>query len=256
MNKKISTNTDTSYTGFITVRTTSSRLPNKCLLPLGQETVISHVIKRTLNFGIKPILCTSRDSSDDILEEMANQLNVSCFRGSMDNKLQRWYDCAEEFKINHFHTIDADDPFFDGAEMIESLNLLASKDYDVICPTESSSSGGASVGYSLTKDIVKQAIKGTNYDTDTEMMWGYLEKIKDIKMINLPESPRDDLKLRLTLDYDEDYWLLSSLARILGNDASRSQITEFFLINPDFRKINYFRNDEWKNAQSNKLINT
>ena len=247
-------NERTSYTGFITVRTTSTRLRNKCLLPFGEETVISHVIKRTLYSGIRPILCTTKDSSDDILEQIAHELNISCFRGSKDNKLQRWYDCAEKFKINYFHTIDADDPFFDGAEMIQSLNLLASKNYDVICPTESSSSGGASVGYSLTKSIVKCALEGTNYNTDTEMMWGYLEKIKGIKMFNLPKSSRDDLKLRLTLDYDEDYWLLNSLARILGNNASRSQITEFFLKNPDFRLINYFRNVEWKNAQSDKSI--
>jgi spore coat polysaccharide biosynthesis protein SpsF len=237
------------YTGLITVRTASSRLPNKCLLPLGQETVISHVIKRTLNSGIKPILCTSRDSGDDILEEIANQLNVSCFRGSMDNKLQRWYDCAVKFNVDNFHTIDADDPFFDGSEMIQSLNLLSSKDYDVVCPTESSSSGGASVGYSLTKDIVKRALEGTNDSTDTEMMWGFLEKVNGIKMTNLPETCKYGLKVRLTLDYEEDYWLLNSLARVLGSNVSRKEVCEFFLRNPDFSKINYFRNEEWKNAQ-------
>ncbi|MBT7650015.1 MAG: hypothetical protein HN553_03460 [Opitutae bacterium] len=254
MSEVTKANVESNYTGFITVRTTSSRLPNKCLLEFGKETVISHVIKRSLNSGIRPILCTTKDSRDDILEKIAHELNVSCFRGSKDNKLQRWYDCAEEFQVNHFHTIDADDPFFDGAEMIESLNLLATKGYDVICPTESSSSGGASVGYSLTKSIVKQAIKGTNYDTDTEMMWGFLEKVSGIKMIILPEGQKDDLKLRLTLDYEEDYWLLSTLVRILGNNVSRTQITEFFKKNPDFRKINYFRNEEWKNAQVNKSI--
>jgi spore coat polysaccharide biosynthesis protein SpsF len=224
-------------------------LPNKCLLPLGEETVISHVIKRTLHSGIRPILCTSRDSSDDILEEIADQLDVCCFRGSMGNKLKRWFDCAEEFNLDNFHTIDADDPFFDVLEMIKSLDLLLSKGYDVVCPTESSSSGGASVGYSLTKDIVKRALDGTNDSTDTEMMWGFLEKVNGIKMTHLPETCKYGLKVRLTLDYQEDYWLLNSLARVLGNNASRSEILEFFLKNPDFSKINYFRNDEWKNAQ-------
>ena len=224
-------------------------MPNKCLLPLGEETVISHVIKRTLHSGIRPILCTSRDSSDDILEEIADQLDVCCFRGSMGNKLKRWFDCAEEFNLDNFHTIDADDPFFDVLEMIKSLDLLLSKGYDVVCPTESSSSGGASVGYSLTKDIVKRALDGTNDSTDTEMMWGFLEKVNGIKMTHLPETCKYGLKVRLTLDYQEDYWLLNSLARVLGNNASRSEILEFFLKNPDFSKINYFRNDEWKNAQ-------
>ncbi len=237
------------YFGLITVRTTSTRLPGKCLLPFGNESVISHVIKRALNFGMNPIVCTSTDSSDDILEEIADELSVSCFRGSMNNKLQRWFDCAEEFNVDYFHTIDADDPFFDGLEMIESLDLLRLDKYDVVCPTESSSAGGASVGYSLTKNIVNRALKGTINSTDTEMMWGFLEKVNGIKMTNLPETCKYGLKLRLTLDYEEDYWLLHSLARVLGNNASRSEILEFFVRNPDFSKINFFRNEEWKNAQ-------
>ena len=98
--------------GFITVRTSSTRLPNKCMLPLGDETVISHVVKRAISYGIEPIICTSTDKSDDILEEISKELGVKCFRGSLVNKLKRWLDCAEHFEVNSFHTIDADDPLF------------------------------------------------------------------------------------------------------------------------------------------------
>ena len=118
---------DSKPIGFITVRTSSTRLPNKCLLPLGDETVISHVVKRAIAYGIEPIICTSTDKSDDILEEISKELGVKCFRGSLVNKLKRWLDCAEHFNVNSFHTIDADDPFFDGSEMIASLDLLKVK---------------------------------------------------------------------------------------------------------------------------------
>ena len=40
--------------------------------------------------------------------------------------------------------------------------------------------GGASVGYSLTTDVVKKACKGLDKDTNTEMMWYYIEKIPDL----------------------------------------------------------------------------
>jgi spore coat polysaccharide biosynthesis protein SpsF len=245
---------DLNYTGFITVRTSSTRLPGKCLLPFGEETVIGHVVKRAINYGIEPIICTSTDSSDDVLEEIANELSVRCFRGSMNNKLKRWFDCAEEFNIESFHTIDADDPFFDGSEMIESLNVLASGRYDVVCPTESSSAGGASVGYSLTREVIKKALKNLEDDTDTEMMWFYLEKLHGVKMTILPESRRQISGVRLTLDYQEDYWLLTSIARILGNSASRDAVNQLFLNNPDLAKVNFFRNDEWKDAQLSKKI--
>ena len=41
--------------GFITVRTSSTRLPEKCLLPLGDETVISHVVKGPLLSESNPL---------------------------------------------------------------------------------------------------------------------------------------------------------------------------------------------------------
>ena len=245
---------DSKFTGFITVRTSSTRLPGKCLLPFGNETVIGHVIKRAISYGIDPIVCTSMDSSDDVLEEIANVLGVRCFRGSMKNKLKRWFDCAEKFNIDSFHTIDADDPFFDGFEMIESLHLRQLGNYDVVCPTESSSNGGASVGYSLTRDVVKKSLSGLRDNDDTEMMWYYLEKVKNIRMKVLPESSNDNFNIRLTLDYEEDYWLLASIARLLGNAASRTEIKQLFTNNPDMAKLNLFRNDEWKAAQISKKI--
>jgi spore coat polysaccharide biosynthesis protein SpsF len=245
---------DTKPVGFITVRTSSTRLPNKCLLPLGDETVISHVVKRAIAYGIEPIICTSIHSSDDILENVANQLGVKCFRGSLVNKLKRWLDCAEYFNIDFFHTIDADDPLFDGNEMIASLDLLRSAGFDVVCPTESSSAGGASVGYSLTKAIIRKALKSLDSNTDTEMMWYYLEKVDGIKMKKLPEITNTNAAVRLTLDYEEDYWLLMSIFRILGGNPDREKVMQLFADNPDLAKINLFRNDEWKAAQLSKKV--
>ena len=124
----------------------------------------------------------------------------------------------------------------------------------MVCPTKSSSSGGASVGYSLTTDIVKRACNGLDKDADTEMMWYYMEKIRDLKIKILPETRKNISKMRLTLDYEEDYWMLESVRRILGNLASRDKVDQLFFSNPDLYKINWFRNKEWKSAQINKKI--
>ena len=240
--------------GFITVRTSSTRLPKKCLLPFGESTVLNHIIRRAVSYGIEPIVCTSTSKEDDVIQEIANKEGVKCYRGSLDNKLQRWLDCAMHFNIDAFHTIDADDPFFDGNEMKGSMKMLQEEKLDMVEPTKSSSAGGASVGYSLTTDIVKRACKDLDKDTDTEMMWYYMEKISDLKAKILPETRKKITKVRLTLDYEEDYWLLESVRRILGNIASRDKVDQLFLSNPDMYKINWFRNEEWKSGQLSKKI--
>jgi spore coat polysaccharide biosynthesis protein SpsF len=240
--------------GFVTVRTSSTRLPVKCLLPFGDGNVLEHVIRRASAFGVEPIVCTSVDGSDDIIERIAGAEGVRCFRGSLSNKLKRWSDCAAHFGLEAFHTVDADDPFFDGDEIKRSMSLLSEGSLDMVCPTDSSSSGGASVGYSLTADIVKRASVGLSEETDTEMMWYYLEKIPGLRSAVLPGSPLLSSKIRLTLDYEEDYWLLESVRKIVGNLASRQEINNLFSLNPDLYKINWFRNEEWKRGQLAKKI--
>jgi spore coat polysaccharide biosynthesis protein SpsF (cytidylyltransferase family) len=70
----------------------------------------------------------------------------------------------------------------------------------------------------------------------------------------LPEASNANIKVRLTLDYEEDYWLLVSIIRILGSNPDRNKVRQLFLNNPDLTKINLFRNDEWKKAQLSKQL--
>ena len=240
--------------GLITVRTSSSRLPNKCLLPFGEGNVLEHIIRRAKHYGIDPIVCTSTDQSDDVIERISKNEGVKYFRGELINKLKRWSDCATFYRLNSFHTVDADDPFFDGEEMKRSIELLHSGSFDMVTPTAFSSSGGASVGYSLTTDIVRRTSEGIPKSTDTEMMWYHIEKMPNLKMHVLSDNNAPSLKVRLTLDYQEDYWLLESIRRILGNLASRESINRLLIENPDLYKINWFRNEEWKDGQLSKKI--
>ena len=241
--------------GIVTVRTSSNRLPKKCLLPFGEINVIEHIIQRAKFYNIEPIICTSVDQSDDIIELISKNQGVKCFRGSLNNKLKRWFDCAKFFNLEYFHTVDADDPFFDGELMHLSISKLLELKCDIVNPTQSSSAGAASVGYSIRTNIIEKALIGTSDNTDTEMMWYFIDKVKNVKKYTLDEPVEFvKLNLRLTLDYQEDYWLLSSIQRILGNLATRDEIIKLFINNPDFTCINWFRNIEWKKAQESKKI--
>ena len=240
--------------GFVTVRTSSKRLPAKCLLPFGDGNVLEHVIRRARAFGVEPIVCTSIDVSDDVVERIARTEGARCFRGSLSNKLKRWLDCANHFSLNAFHTVDADDLFFDGDEMNSSMALLLKGGVDMVYPSLVSSNGGGSVGYSLTTEIVKRAAARLPDDADTEMIWYFMESILELRKIILSDNPLTPSRLRLTLDYEEDYWLLESIRKMVGNLAPRQKIDQLFELNPDLYKVNWFRNVEWKSAQLAKKI--
>jgi RimJ/RimL family protein N-acetyltransferase/spore coat polysaccharide biosynthesis protein SpsF (cytidylyltransferase family) len=240
--------------GFITVRTSSSRLPQKCLMPFGDGNVLEHVIRRARHAAIEPIVCTSVDPTDDVIERIARAEGVRCFRGSLANKLKRWSDCAAHFGLVAFHTVDADDPFFDGEEMHRSFAFREDGGWDMVAPTESSAAGGASSGYTLTADIVKRASARLPDEADTEMMWYHVAKVPGLKKAILPGSGPDPVRVRLTLDYPEDYWLLESIRRMIGGLAPRREVNELFRRNPDLYRVNWFRNEEWAAGQAAKKV--
>ncbi len=239
--------------GFITVRASSTRLPKKCLLPFGQGNVLNFVIQRARLYGIEPIVCTSTDSSDDIIEKIAIDERVKLFRGSLVNKLKRWSDCASHFGFEAFHTVDADDPFFDGNEMHASMKILYDESLDLVEPSEISSNGAGSVGYSIKAQIIEKAIENIGIEEDTEMMWEFLKKIPDIKIARIKDNENTPKKIRLTLDYQEDYWLIESVRKMVSVNAPREEIDNLFKHNPDLYLINWFRNGEWKNSQNEKI---
>jgi spore coat polysaccharide biosynthesis protein SpsF len=238
---------------LITVRSASSRLPGKCFLPFGDMSVLEHVVRRAWHYGLDPIVCTTNDPVDETIVELATRCNVKYFRGPTVNKLLRWSLCCDHFGLSSFHSVDADDPFFCGEEVHRSYTLLQTG-FDMVEPSPSSSAGGATVGYSLTADVVKRASDGTADDLDTEMMWSYVDRLPRINKTILNDPVDHIIRARMTLDYPEDYILLEAVRLLVGNFATREEIYALFLNNPDIHRVNEFRTEEWIKNQKDKSI--
>lgn len=236
--------------GIILVRSNSKRLPNKCFLNFGKVNVLEHIIQRCKHYDIIPIICTSYLKIDKKIVEIAKKHNIQYFRGSSQNKIMRLSKCCKKFKIEKFHTIDADDPFFCGNEIKRSMKTLNSLSLDVVQPTKISSNGSGLVGYSIKSDVMHELSRKIKTNTNTEIMWKFFNKLKGLKVNSLSRS-KFDYNARLTLDYPEDYIFLQTIRLILGNLTSRKNICNLLRKNPDLVKINYFRNKEWKNNQNN-----
>ena len=100
---------------FITVRTGSTRLPNKSILKIKNKHTIEYVIDsvKKSKYADKIILCTTKDSKDDILCKIAKDAGINYFRGSKLDKFKRWNKAAKKFNIDFFVTADGDDLFYD-----------------------------------------------------------------------------------------------------------------------------------------------
>lgn len=248
-----------NYIGLITVRTSSSRLKNKCLIYLNKNIkVIEHIILRCLESGISPIICTSNKKSDDILTKISNRFAIRYFRGSEKNKILRWHDCALKFNLNYFHTIDADDLYFDPISVKKSIKLAFDKKADLIYPSNNSRKGGASEGYTFSKKGIIKLRKNLdlysfkNINTfDTEMIDSFLEDTNFKKYFFKGASYEYKGKIRFTLDYKEDLKLFKFLFNKFGIYEKRKTINDYLRKNKKILNINFFKNKLWEKKQKN-----
>lgn len=77
--------------GILAVRTGSSRLPAKALMPILGKPMLERMIERVGRAESidEIVVATTHLSEDDRVEKLAEQLGASCFRGSVDDVLDR-----------------------------------------------------------------------------------------------------------------------------------------------------------------------
>lgn len=242
-----------SVAAFISVRSASTRLPRKCFLEFGGQTVLEHVVRRALHYGLAPVVCTTDLKEDDEIEELCRKFKWPIFRGASSNKMKRWLDCCNTLSIEKFHSVDADDPFFCGDEVKRSMRMLDEQQLDIVEPTINSSNGKATVGYSLRKSLIAKALADVDEKTDTEMMWGFIDRLGNVRKARLSGDDDGTQFSRRTLDYNEDYVFLYALLKMVGPFASLGEVDSLIQKVPELTKINATRNEDWKNLQQEKL---
>lgn len=237
---------------FVTARSESTRLPGKATREVvpGVE-LLRYIIRRMAGALVDAIvLCTTERSSDDELVRIAEQEGVHTFRGSCEDKLDRWLGATRAYGIDAFATADGDDPFCSPELINDALRILGDRsDVDFVRAPEGLVCGGFT--YALRSRALQRVceIKGTD---DTEMMWPYFEDTGLFKGVDLPVSTSVlDPHLRLTVDYEEDL----ELARILAaegqrtGDESLAALVAYARAHPELADINAFRHQEWRENQ-------
>ena len=226
--------------GFlITARLKSERLPLKIIKDLNGKTVIERLIDRIkeINNITDIVLCTSTNSQDKPLVDIAQKNNIYYFTGDEDDVLKRLLDAAKLFNLNYFLGITADNPLI----TIHYSNLIVDEiktnKYDFI-KLEGLPLGVATYGMKVKALEVVCKIKSI---IDTEI-WGYLidrAEIFDVKTIKIADKLNRP-ELRLTLDYNEDYELIRN---IYSNISFKKILNLYNVINyldknPEIAKIN------------------
>jgi spore coat polysaccharide biosynthesis protein SpsF len=98
---------------IIQARTTSTRLKNKILQKINNESIIEWVIKRAKKIKSvkKIILAIPKNSKQKKLITIAKKHKCEVFMGSENNVVKRFYDLLKKLKTKDFLRICSDNPF-------------------------------------------------------------------------------------------------------------------------------------------------
>jgi len=225
---------------FITVRMKSTRLPRKALLDIEGRSTIEHLIDRAKAARCPDlvVLCTSTHPDDKVLVDMAHRNGIEAFRGSPEDKLDRYLQAARKYGIDFIVNVDGDDILCDPKLIDRTIKHFKKTGSDCIFWR------GFPVG-AVPTGIKVEALERVcqlKEERDTEVWGGYFTDTGLFKVEYLNAS--DDMKhpeFRMTLDYPEDLEFFRTVFKRLyssGKIFSLEEVVKLLEENPEIAEIN------------------
>jgi spore coat polysaccharide biosynthesis protein SpsF len=117
---------------IIQARISSTRLPKKIILEIDEQITFLDVLLnklKSLKIKLPIVLATSNLYVDNILGEFAEKHKIKFYRGSEENVLERFIDCAEENNFNTIIRVCSDNPFIDVNYIENIIKSYKGEDY-------------------------------------------------------------------------------------------------------------------------------
>ena len=235
-----------TFATIITARSSSKRLENKILLDISKNyKCVDILIERSKLVGLPIILATSIAKSDDkLVRYVKNNHKIIIFRGSLNNKVKRWYNCFTKYNLTSACFIDGDDLLFD--YNLYKKNFIKAKKISrpYMLKNPKNIVTGAFT-YIINFKFLEKIYKKSQKVKDVDVIEGFCKNINKIENIKL-EKTLVDKKIRLTLDYTDDYIFFKKIFKIFNPYSSTREVIKYLEKHSELTKINFFLNKSWK----------
>lgn len=236
----------------IQARMTSSRLPGKVMLPALGKPMLSLMVERLrrVGEGLPIILCTTSKETDDVLEDLAGEMDILCYRGSEDDVMSRVLEAAQFFNVQHIVETTGDCPLIDPEVMDKLIQYYFDNALDYASNNYKRSYPMGMDTQIYATSVLADAYERCTSDEEREHVSLFIYRHPEIYRLGWIEAPPEfyDPYLRLTLDTQEDLKLIRKIFESLY-----PQNPEFTLLDvltllreyPSWREINSEVQHNW-----------
>ncbi|MBI1778534.1 MAG: aminotransferase class III-fold pyridoxal phosphate-dependent enzyme [Proteobacteria bacterium] len=248
---------------IIQARMGSTRLPGKVLADLRGMPVLAWSARaaRAIVGVDEVVVATSTASADDRIAKWAAEANVSCFRGSESDVLDRFYAAASSAGADIVIRLTADCPFLDPTIASQTLVLLKRTGADF-----ASNSDPASWPDGLDCEVVRfpalaSAHRDASRASDREHVMPFIRNNRTRFRIESLVCPVPGLAgERWTLDTPEDLAFVTAVAEHLSSDRppTMAEVLDVLERHPDYRALNAVdrRDAGWSLSISKEPLST
>jgi len=222
---------------IIQARLTSTRLPKKVMMPLGcsGKSILEHAYERlSLAKHIDKVVFAIPDSSmNDELAEFMEKKDIEYYRGSENDVLDRFYQCAIKYNPEVVVRATCDNPFVDFNIADDLWEHLEDNDY-VYCKNVPLGTG---VEVFTMKALVKsfnEATTGPEHEHVTPFIYTHPDLFNTYgRDFGLPSY-------RLTVDEERDYELANRIYDALykGSPIPNVEVYKYLEEHPELLAIN------------------
>jgi spore coat polysaccharide biosynthesis protein SpsF len=232
----------------IQARTSSSRLPNKVLFPLCGEPLLIRMIERITRASLHGtlVVATSLSPEDDIIEELCVKHGIHCFRGSMNDLLDRHYQLACKYEADALVKIPSDCPLIDPLiiDRVIGHYLRSFPAFDYVSNLHPATYPDGNDVEIMSVEALKNAWSEAGRDLEREHTTPYIwENPSKFNIGNVIWPTDMDLSTshRFTIDYLEDYQFINEVYNRLYRVNPEFDLNDILLLlemDPRIQELN------------------
>jgi spore coat polysaccharide biosynthesis protein SpsF len=231
---------------IIQARMGSSRLPGKVLKEIAGEPMLYRVVTRVRRSQMigQVVLATTIDASDDPVAEFCGSRGIPCYRGHIQDVLDRYYQAAVLFNAQTVVRLTGDCPVIDPGEIDRTISAFFEADVDFAAnrlppPWKRTTPIGMDTEV-VSMEALSRAWHEANAPYEREHVMPYLYDTPGRFNTLLVDHDPDLGHLRLTVDTPEDLVLIREIYGYFGNrdDFSLADILNALEIHPEWLSIN------------------
>src|SRR5262249_39712868 len=200
---------------ILQARASSSRLPLKVLNPILGRPMLAHQIDRIRRARSLDalIVATSTDASDDPIADLCRSEDVDCFRGSLNDVLDRFYQAAVRNRPRAITRLTGDCPLTDPALIDRAVDVFQTGGFALAATAETYPDG---LDVEVVRfDTLTDAWQHATAPSDREHVTLFVRRQPGRFRIGMVPSEVDLSHLRLTVDEPQDFELVKRIFEAL-----------------------------------------